>query len=284
MHILSKLRISCHSPHAQGTDWSGGRVFGRRKGTRGRFLLPPHRGQTAESTAVYSHLTGTADYRNIGFISHLHHSRLAPSVVELLTSSVEKNNTKNTIMHLIHEGRTRVPGMGLCPASEAISVLAMELRSIRAPSADTDSKLSQSWVLSQNYHIHDFHPSFISVKTLSYWLVTRKGVRPSFSMGDDQSRIKRRGEKWRRGTPQKPTADFLFESLFHGFQPGKRKYYLCMCLICILVRRTQHYTEDLQLHTLKIQWAESALSSVITFHLGKNGRFENTAPYQLIPI
>lgn len=44
----------------------------------------------------------------------------------------------------IYEARTRVPGMGLCPVSEAISVLAVELRSIRAPSADTDSKLSQS--------------------------------------------------------------------------------------------------------------------------------------------
>lgn len=47
-------------------------------------------------------------------------------------------------MYLIYEPRTRVPGTGLCPASEAISELAMEPRSIRAPSADTNSKLSQS--------------------------------------------------------------------------------------------------------------------------------------------
>lgn len=47
-----------------------GKGIWKEEGNRGRFLLPPQHGQTAESTAVYSHLTGTADYRNIGFISH----------------------------------------------------------------------------------------------------------------------------------------------------------------------------------------------------------------------
>lgn len=73
-----------------------GKGIWKEEGTRGWFLLPPQCGQTAESTVVYSHLTATADYRNIGFISHLHHSLLAPSVVELLTSSVANNTTKNT--------------------------------------------------------------------------------------------------------------------------------------------------------------------------------------------
>lgn len=165
MHILSRLRISCHSPQAQGTEWSGGSVFGRRKGTRGRLLLPPTRGQTAESTAVCSHLTGTADYRNIGFISHLHHSLLAPSVVELCMSSVEKNNTRNTNNVFSLWTQEHSARHGALPSQwgnfSAGNGAEVHQSSICWHEQQTQPKLVQI------YHIHNFHRSFNSVKTLS---------------------------------------------------------------------------------------------------------------------
>lgn len=143
----------------------GGRVFGRRKGTRGRLLLPPTHGQTAESTAVSSHLTGTADYRNIGFISHLHHSLLAPSVVELLTSSVEKNNTKNTNNVFNLWTRDQRAKHGALPSQwgnfSAGNGAEVHQSSICWHEQQTQPKLIQI------YHSHNFHRSFNSVKTPS---------------------------------------------------------------------------------------------------------------------
>jgi len=40
-----------------GTDLSGGRVLGRKKGGRGGLLHHSQRGQTAQTAAVYSHIT-----------------------------------------------------------------------------------------------------------------------------------------------------------------------------------------------------------------------------------
>lgn len=154
--ILNLMSFSSSSGHRL----IRGKVFGRRKG--GRLLLPPQRGQTAESTAVYSHLTGTADYRNIAFISHLHHSLLAPSAVELLTSSVAKNNTKNIFNLWTQDQSAR---HGALPSQWGNF------------SAGNGAKVHQSSIcwhgqqaqpkLIQNYHIHNFHRSFNSVKTLS---------------------------------------------------------------------------------------------------------------------
>lgn len=162
MHILRRLWISCPSPQSQGTDWLGGRVFGSRKGTRRRLLLPPQHGQT-ESAAVYSHLTGTADYRNIGFISHLHHSLLAPSVVELLTSNGEKNNTKNT---------NNVFNLWTQDQSARHGALPSQWGNFRAGNGAEVHQSSICWhqqqaqpKLIQNYHIHNFHRSFNSVRT-----------------------------------------------------------------------------------------------------------------------
>lgn len=152
-------------PSSSGHRLIGGRVFGRRKGTRGRLLLLPRHGQTAESTAVYSHLTGTADHRNIAFISHLHHSLLAPSMAELLTSSGEKSNTKSTnnVFNLWSQDQSAVHGA--VPSQGGNS---------RAGSGAEVHQSSICWhpqqaqpQLIHNHHIHNFHSSFNSVKTLS---------------------------------------------------------------------------------------------------------------------
>lgn len=158
-HFKQTLNLTSFSS-CSGHRLFGGRLFGRRKGTRVRLLLPPQRGQRAESTAGYSHFPGPADHRNIGFISHLHHSLLAPSVAEMLTSSVEKNSTKNTnnVFNLWTQDQSDRHG-----TAQPVGQFQCWQQSRGPLSSICWHRQQAQPKLIQNYHIHDFHRSFNSV-------------------------------------------------------------------------------------------------------------------------
>lgn len=108
-------------------------------------------------------------------------------------------------------------------------MLAMEPRSTGAPSADTDNTLGQSasGIITSIISTDISSPAETCQKP-ELPTSHREGSKTNFSpwemTGGELQGEKKKRKKWRRGTPHKTTADFLCQSLFHGFQHGKGKY------------------------------------------------------------
>lgn len=141
---LNLISLSSYSGHRL----VGGKVLGKRKGARGRLLHPPQYGPSSTACSSlqpqhrcisFSEVIASQGISTRACLLHLCYSCPCP---------LWKHITQHTqIMQLIYEPRARLPGVKQpphCPDSEAISVLATELSSIGAPSADMDNNLSQS--------------------------------------------------------------------------------------------------------------------------------------------